>query len=74
MSIKFISLFSGGMGLDLGLEMAGFESAVYVEKDQDAVQTIKLNKPSLPGLHDITKVTGEGLRMLSGLNREIVLV
>ncbi|MEI8306985.1 MAG: DNA cytosine methyltransferase [Chloroflexales bacterium] len=74
MSITFISLFSGGMGLDLGLEMAGFESAVYVEKDQDAVQTIKLNKPSLPGLHDITEVTGEDLRMLSGLNGEIALV
>lgn len=74
MGVTFISLFSGGMGLDLGLEMAGFKSVVYVEKDQDAVQTIKLNRPFLPGLNDITKITGKDLRELSGLGGEIALV
>lgn len=74
MAIKFVSLFSGGMGLDLGLEMAGFETAVYVEKDQEAIQTIKLNRPFLPGLQDITQVTGDELRALGGLSGEIALV
>jgi len=39
-----ISLFSGAMGLDLGLESVGFRAAVTVEKSSIAVQTITLNK------------------------------
>ena len=74
MGIKFISLFSGGMGLDLGLEMAGFDPSVYVESNPEAVQTIKLNRPSLPGLGDITHVSGEELRRLGKLEGEIALI
>jgi DNA (cytosine-5)-methyltransferase 1 len=45
-----ISLFSGAMGLDLGLESAknGIRSAVALEINPIAVKTIKLNKPTLP--------------------------
>src|SRR6266704_2485055 len=39
-----ISLFSGAMGLDLGLEEAGFRTAVAIEKSKVAVATIRLNK------------------------------
>src|SRR5437773_11802433 len=39
-----ISLFSGAMGLDLGLEAAGFRTAVTIEKSKMAVETIRLNK------------------------------
>ena len=39
-----ISLFSGAMGLDLGLEAAGMRTAVAVEKYGIAVETVKLNK------------------------------
>jgi DNA (cytosine-5)-methyltransferase 1 len=39
-----ISLFSGAMGLDLGLEAAGFRTAVALEKNAVAVETIKLNR------------------------------
>lgn len=46
--MKYISLFSGAMGLDLGLEMAGFETGVCVENDKEAVRTIKHNRPNLP--------------------------
>ena len=74
MGVKFVSLFSGGMGLDLGLEMAGFEPSVYVESNLEAVQTIKLNRPSLPGLGDITHVSGEELRSLGKLDGEIALI
>ena len=44
----YISLFSGGMGLDIGLERAGFNCVVCNEIDALAVETIKLNKPTLP--------------------------
>src|SRR5258706_5998166 len=43
-----ISLFSGAMGLDLGLEHAGFNTAVAVEINPRAAETIRLNKPHLP--------------------------
>ncbi|WP_217352509.1 DNA cytosine methyltransferase [Candidatus Viridilinea mediisalina] len=74
MKTKFVSLFSGAMGLDLGLEMAGFETAVYVENDPEAVQTIKLNRPNLPGMGNITNVSGSDLRKLGRLEGEIDLV
>lgn len=45
---KAISLFTGAMGLDLGLERAGFEVAVAVECNKTAVETIRANRPSLP--------------------------
>ena len=43
-----ISLFSGALGLDLGLERAGFTPKVYVELDEKAVDTIRKNKPGIP--------------------------
>lgn len=42
-----ISLFSGAMGLDLGLEKAGFETRVAVETNKAAVLTVQKNKPEL---------------------------
>ena len=60
--MKYISLFSGAMGLDLGLEMAGFETGVCVENDKEAVRTIKHNRPNLPVFDcSIEDVTGSQL-------------
>jgi DNA (cytosine-5)-methyltransferase 1 len=42
-----ISLFSGALGLDLGLEQAGFEIRVAVECNKFAVETIGLNRPRI---------------------------
>lgn len=42
-----ISLFSGAMGLDLGLEQAGFETVVAVEMDKWSCATIRYNRPDL---------------------------
>jgi DNA (cytosine-5)-methyltransferase 1 len=61
--MKYISLFSGAMGLDLGLEMAGFETSVCVENDKEAVRTIKHNRPNLPVFDcSIEDVTGSQLK------------
>lgn len=71
--MKYISLFSGGMGLDLGLEMAGFECSVCVENDSDAVKTIRHNKPHLPVFDvSIADVSGENLKTSGGLNSDEV--
>jgi DNA (cytosine-5)-methyltransferase 1 len=53
-----LSLFTGAGGLDIGLEAAGFRSALCVEIDQNARETIRKNSPkwtlSEPGdIHDL---------------------
>ncbi|MFA6173456.1 MAG: DNA cytosine methyltransferase [Kiritimatiellales bacterium] len=48
----FISLFSGAMGLDLGLESAGLRNAGCLELDKWACKTIRKNKPELPLVED----------------------
>jgi len=42
---KLVSLYTGAGGLDLGLEAAGFETAVAVEMDPDSVATLRRNRP-----------------------------
>jgi len=65
----YISLFSGGMGLDIGLERAGFNCVVCNEIDALAVETIKLNKPSLPVISDsVEHVTLATLNKAAGFD------
>jgi len=47
-----ISLFTGGMGLDLGFEQAGFEICVAVDKDKYAAATVRANRPEIPVIQD----------------------
>lgn len=48
-----ISFFSGALGLDLGLEKAGFELLAAVDNDKFVIDTIKNNIPSLKGREPI---------------------
>ncbi len=43
-----ISLFSGGLGLDLGLEQAGFSIRTAIECNRFAADTIRQNRPNIP--------------------------
>lgn len=57
---KIISLFSGAGGMDIGFEMAGFQTAVALEFDKSCCDTLKKNKPRLPVIQgDITKISTE---------------
>jgi DNA (cytosine-5)-methyltransferase 1 len=48
-----LSFFSGAMGLDLGIEKAGFDIRLACEMDKFCRQTISLNKPDIALLGDI---------------------
>lgn len=60
---QVVSLFSGAMGLDLGLKAAGFRTFVCNEIDAAAVKTIKTNRPKMPiiarSIEEVTKNTLE---------------
>ncbi len=74
---KFISLFSGAMGLDLGLEAAGFECAGCLELNAWACQTIRRNRPNLPLIEDDIRNWSEADKLLARLNlkrAEVALV
>ena len=43
-SIRTISLFSGGGGLDIGFEQAGFNILFATDIDHDCCETLKLNR------------------------------
>lgn len=40
-----LSLFTGGGGLDIGLEMAGLETVVCVDNDSESCKTLRFNRP-----------------------------
>ncbi len=67
--MRAISLFSGAMGLDQGMEEAGIEIRLAVERDKYACQTIRANRPNLTLIEsDIRTVTSEEIYQLSGIN------
>lgn len=42
---KVVSLFSGAGGLDIGLELAGFNTTLCIENDIDCRETLRHNRP-----------------------------
>lgn len=65
-----ISLFTGAMGLDLGVEKAGFKVTAAVEIDKNACEAIRINRPNLPLFEtDIANVTGKDLLKASDIKK-----
>lgn len=67
-----ISLFSGAMGLDLGIEKAGFQIRVCNEIDPVFCETIKLNTKTPVICGDINNVSAEDLLKEGNLKKEEV--
>lgn len=65
-----LSFFSGAMGLDLGLEKAGFDIRLACEVDKHCQRTIKLNRPNVKLIDDVTKYSKQQILELSGLREE----
>jgi DNA (cytosine-5)-methyltransferase 1 len=67
-----VSLFSGAGGLDIGLEDAGFETAVCVEFDSDCRETLRHNRPEWRLFEEDTKtLDGEVIKRIPGDVRSI---
>jgi len=63
-----LSFFSGAMGLDLGIEKAGFDIRLACEIDKFCRQTIALNKPNAALLTDINEYSSSDIRQAAGLS------
>jgi len=46
--MKFLSIYTGGGGLDIGFEAAGFQQIGGTDSEDLCQQTYKLNRPTLP--------------------------
>ena len=70
-----ISLFSGAMGLDLGLEAAGIATALCIEIDKASCKTVRANRPQLPLLEgDIRGISAEQALATAGLHKDAVFL
>jgi DNA (cytosine-5)-methyltransferase 1 len=58
---KFISLFAGVGGFDLGMEQAGHECVAQVEWDKNAAGVLKHRWPNVPLFCDVSKVSANDL-------------
>lgn len=65
-----LSFFSGAMGLDLGIEQAGFEIKLCCEVDKYCRQTIQINRPDVPLLANIYDYSASQIRAAAGLTNE----
>lgn len=58
-----LELFAGAGGVALGLEHAGFDTLMLIEKDKDCVATLKKNRPDWNVVQaDITTVSFKGIK------------
>ncbi|WP_240466026.1 MULTISPECIES: DNA cytosine methyltransferase [Sphingobacterium] len=65
-----LSFFSGAMGLDIGLEKAGFQTLLACEIDKAGRKTIIANNPNIGLIGDIRNYTAEEILSYAGLTRD----
>lgn len=75
MSYKAVSLFTGAMGLDLGMELSGIEVSTCVESDAICYETIKRNRPHIIVINKrVEEVSSEYILEASGLKKSDIFV
>jgi DNA (cytosine-5)-methyltransferase 1 len=63
-----LSFFSGAMGLDMGIERAGFEIVLACEFDKSCRQTIQANRPDMALIGDINDYSASEILSAAGLS------
>lgn len=66
-----LSFFSGAMGMDIGLESAGFEVLLACEVDNACRKTIQRNKPNIALIGDIRNYSAVDIRAAAGLDESV---
>jgi DNA (cytosine-5)-methyltransferase 1 len=62
-----LSFFSGAMGMDIGLEQAGFKTLLCCEVDNACRKTISKNRPDIALISDINNYSAKEIRKEAGL-------
>lgn len=65
-----LSFFSGAMGMDLGLEKAGFQTLFASEINNACRKTIAKNKPEIALVGDMREFSPEAVREIAGLEEK----
>ena len=65
-----LSFFTGAMGLDLGIEKAGFRTLLACEVDKACRKTIVRNKPEIALIGDIRNYSATDIRTHAGLSAD----
>lgn len=65
-----LSFFSGAMGMDLGLEKAGFQTLFASEIDNACRKTIAKNKPEIALVGDMREFSPTAVREIAGLRED----
>lgn len=63
-----LSFFSGAMGLDIGIERAGFDIVLACEFDKSCRQTIQANRPDIALIGDINNYSASEILAAAGLS------
>lgn len=66
--IVALSFFSGALGLDLGMEAAGFAPLLYCENDRKCRMTIQAERPDAALVGDINGYSAKDILEMAGLS------
>lgn len=64
-----LSFFSGAMGLDIGIEKAGFKTLLACETDKACRKTIAKNRPDIALIGSIENYSAQEIRERAGLDK-----